>query len=221
MDAYIANTGDTEAGAFKDLISRKLAGEYEKVEFAPLLDEVGEGGSVFTQADYDELARYVRHNTEGFNYVKTMQALIGMVEGGAVPPPSEIKRLEDLFGTEFADLVFDKSRSKFAQGFDAVIDIAGIPRTVMSSFDLSAPLRQGRILGAEYPQEFGDAWVAMHKAMASETGAVAIEQGIKNHPLYKYAEASDLFYAERGSKYGTNVTEEAFASRWAAKNAWH
>ena len=217
MDAYIANTGDTEAGAFKDLISRKLAGEYEKVEFAPLLDEVGEGGSVFTQADYDELARYVRHNTEGFNYVKTMQALIGMVEGGAVPPPSEIKRLEDLFGTEFADLVFDKSRSKFAQGFDAVIDIAGIPRTVMSSFDLSAPLRQGRILGAEYPQEFGDAWVAMHKAMASETGAVAIEQGIKNHPLYKYAEASDLFYAERGSKYGTNVTEEAFASRWAAK----
>ena len=85
--------------------------------------------------------------------------------------------------------------------------------------DLSAPLRQGRILGYEYPNEFANATKTMMRVMGTESGTEAVELTIKNHPLFGLADGR-VFFSERAAKgglAGTTFREERFISNWASK----
>ena len=85
-------------------------------------------------------------------------------------------------------------------------------RALMTSFDLSAVLRQGIFIGLAHPIRAARSIVPMLKAFASEKAAFAEMEKIRareNAPLY---ESSKLFLAD----YSTKLTsqEEAFMSSW-------
>ena len=195
----------------EQLWKKHLSGEMEKVNWTPLVDSVSDP---LTTADVQELTRFIqKQGGGGYEFVANMQAFYAVVYGGKVPQPRQIARLENLFGTDFAKSLVNKE-GKFDKTWRAAIDVLGIPRTLVSSFDLSAPLRQGRVLGRTYPEEFGEAFTAMHKSIFSEQNALAIEESIKRNRYYGFAEQSGLHYSERSGLAGR---EEAFMSNYIKK----
>lgn len=99
-----------------------------------------------------------------------------------------------------------------------LIDLAGLPRAIMSSADLSAPLRQGSILTLP-PQQWGRAAKAfgdMLSALGSQSAFSDFRMGITGHKLFTTAQAAGLYLATE--EIGENVItggEETFVSRLA------
>ena len=212
VSKILRETDDYPDKHIMDSLFRKhLSGEMDKVNWTPLVDSVSDP---LLPSEVQELTRFVRHQGGGgFEFVANMQALYSVIYGGALPQPRQIARLERLFGTDFAKSIVSKE-GKLDATWRAAIDVLGIPRTLVSSFDLSAPLRQGRVLGRTYPEEYGNAFIAMHKSVFSEANAVAIEESIKQNRFFAYADQSGLHYSERT---GVGAREEAFMSRYIKK----
>lgn len=98
------------------------------------------------------------------------------------------------------------------------LDLAGLPRAVMASADVSAPLRQGAILTLP-PQQWGRAARAFKDMMQSLVGQEYYQdfkQGLIGHKLFTTAQAAGLYIASE--QVGENVItggEETFISRMA------
>lgn len=96
-----------------------------------------------------------------------------------------------------------------------VAEVLNTTRAILTSFDLSAVLRQGGFITLGHPIRALNSFPAMFRAMKSEAAQHAINQEImarKNYPLYQQ---SKLYLAEHGHKL--SAMEEAYMSRWADK----
>ncbi len=99
----------------------------------------------------------------------------------------------------------------------AAVDAANLPRAVMASADLSAPLRQGAVLGVSRPRQAAAAAGAMMKAFARESAFDDVMSEIAARPhsqklVYKKA---GVFFSD--SKAVPGGGEEVFRSKsvWA------
>jgi len=104
------------------------------------------------------------------------------------------------------------------------IEALNLPRGIMASYDLSAPLRQG--IGMAHRGEFWRALPGMFKALASEAEYQAIQSNIASRPLFRtslgprgkilpsFAEKSGLKLSNLNSLSGR---EEMIMSTWAEK----
>ncbi len=110
-----------------------------------------------------------------------------------------------------------KRQSKWVEGFN-------LPRGLMASWDLSAPLRQG--LGLIHKKEFYKALPTLWKSWGSESGFRAIQDEIANRALFKArigrnGKPLPSFADDAGLKLTdlTDLTkrEEAIMSTWAEK----
>ncbi len=144
-----------------------------------------------------------------------------------IKPPKKIKG-QDLVDAEFA-LAQEKKkaneglfnlelsqRSKARKTFDFARDVLNTARAAMTSFDLSAVLRQGGFIVMGHPVRAAKALIPMFKAMASEKGEFAVNQEIQSRPnagLYKEAK---LFLHDPGDPHLSKM-EEAYMSRWSRK----
>ena len=104
-------------------------------------------------------------------------------------------------------------QEKFAAN---VIDATNIPRTLMSSFDLSAPLRQGAILFSSYPKivagEHG-AFREMFKYFESEKGIRELQRQIEDSPNAPLYIKTKLFLANERKNIGRlEGREESYMS---------
>ncbi len=63
---------------------------------------------------------------------------------------------------------------------DELVTLAGLPRQLKATLDLSAPGRQGLALALRHPKEWFEAWVPMIKAGASEEGMLAVNRRIND-----------------------------------------
>ena len=133
--------------------------------------------------------------------------------GGQVPTEGELKILNDVFGKEFTDALITHRTTlqKFLLGAEQVLNI---PRTIMASFDLSAPLRQGAFLIGK-PQQFGPAFVEMFKYFGSEKAFAGLNQEIAARPNFKLMKEHKLALTDLGTPLTTR--EEQFMSNWAEK----
>lgn len=98
----------------------------------------------------------------------------------------------------------DDPKSPVPKGIvDHLVDIAGIPRAITTSFDLSFPFRQGAFLvrRPEFWQNFGK----MFKVFGSEKGAADLAAHVESHPLYETA-------LDAGLNVGKDQHEEGFLS---------
>jgi len=94
-------------------------------------------------------------------------------------------------------------------------ETAGIVRALKSSFDISAPLRQGLIHAVSHPIMSAKVFPDMIRALKSEQGRFLAEQKILQDPLYSTAQKNGLALTEHGQKL--SKMEEIYASRLVDK----
>ncbi|GAG21431.1 unnamed protein product, partial [marine sediment metagenome] len=134
--------------------------------------------------------------------------------GGQVPTKNELALLKNIFGEDFTKAVLGK-RTLLQKMTEAGLQLANIPRSIMTSFDLSAPLRQGIFLAARHPKKFFSAFAKQFRTFASEKAYKALNDEIISRPTYKLMRANKLAITELGQAMSTR--EEAFMAGWAEK----
>lgn len=138
---------------------------------------------------------------------------------GEIPSPTEIHYLADTFGDEFADALIHqvvKDRTKVGKTQDFM-------RAIMTSFDLSAPGRQGKKFW--YTKEFRQSFPAMFRAWGDEKAYKAVIDSILEHPNFVRPrdESGRVIGRSLAERAGIDITdfltrrEEIFGSRLAEK----
>lgn len=187
-----------------------LKGELPRAEFETIRNKL-------TQEDIDSLFNMVKDSNSIGEWDK-LAAREGLVKlfgeyGGKVPTENEIGFLNKVFGEDFAKTILGK-RSFFEQAKYIGTQIANIPRSLMASFDLSAPMRQGIFLIGK-PKQFWPAFKRMFGAFKDEKAYGAIQDSIITHPDYQLARDSQLSLTDMNVMLGQR--EEQFMSNWAEK----
>ena len=180
----------------------KLSGKLPKAEIEPVRDE-------FSQREIDALFDFVKEKDD--LYGNTRAALVKLL-GGEIPSPREIQLLSDIFPKPLVKEIL-KKRSRGQKFLDFAGNALNLPRSLMSTFDLSAPLRQGIFLIGR--KEFWKAWGTMFKVFGSERAYKGLMDDIKSRPTYALMRAAGLDLTTHGSDLAAR--EEQFMSQWAEK----
>ena len=221
IDTEFDDPGLKSPELIEKYIKEELRGELPKAAWEPVEVIVQ-----VTAKEKDELTNFIRlKSKDNTDFFANLQAFNRVMSGLEVPQPAQIKRLRELFGDELMDTIFG-SQEKITEeiwkkGRDNIIEVIGIPRALVASFDLSAAARQGRTFMGAYPDEWLGAFKAMHEVAFSERNAILLEETIKAHPKFKAAQEAGVFYAERAGKEGasSNISrrEEQFISGFLQK----
>ena len=136
-----------------------------------------------------------------FDLLNNHKAIAKIFDKGEIPTPGEMKRIENIFGTEFAKKVLG-AQSMSSKAKDGFFDMWNAQKALIASIDLSAPGRQGwKLMTGPFWRQY---WGAMgitpatimgkNKSMLNmmglldpELGAVrfeAITQTIKDNKHY-------------------------------------
>jgi len=187
-----------------------LKGKLPKVQFESIRKKIG-------QTDIDSLFNQVKGSPLLSEWDK-ITARTGLAKllgeaGGQVPTKGELSLLKSVFGGDFTKAILDK-RTLLQKIAEAGYQLANIPRSIMASFDLSAPFRQGVFLIGR-PKQFFSAFAKQFKTFASEKAYKALNDEIVSRPTYSLMRKSKLAITELGSALTTR--EEAFMSNWAER----
>ena len=187
-----------------------LKGELPRAEFETIRNKL-------TQEDIDSLFNMVKDSNQIGEWDK-LAAREGLAKlfgeyGGKVPTENELSMLNKVFGEDFTKTILSK-RTFFEQAKYIGTQIANIPRSLMASFDLSAPMRQGIFLIGK-PKQFFPAFTRMFGAFKNEASYKAIQDAIITHPDYQLARDSSLSLTDMDVMLGQR--EEQFMSNWAEK----
>lgn len=90
-------------------------------------------------------------------------------------------------------------------------------RALMTSFDLSAVLRQGGFIATGHPIRALKVFPDMLRALASEKAQFRINEEIRNRPNAPLYAQGKLYLAQDGPGVSLSKMEEAYMSRWAKK----
>ena len=198
-----------EKGFFAQL--HELKGELPKVKFEGVRDKI-------TQTDIDSLFNIVEQNQNLLPYEK-ITAKVGLAkligkEGVSLPTRGEINLLRGVFSKEFISTVLDK-RTLLQKGGELTIEVLNVPRALMSSFDMSAPFRQGIFLAVKHPIRATQSFKEMFKYFFNERSYKGLMNNIKSRPTYALMKKTKLPLTEMGQTLA--VREEAFMSTLAEK----
>lgn len=108
-------------------------------------------------------------------------------------------------------------RSPLRKILGAGQETLNLARAIMTSFDLSAVLRQGGFISLGNPTRAAKAFIPMMKAFASKEGEFKVRHDIETRPNAKLYKAAGLELTDIGSGLNLSKMEEAFMSRWIEK----
>ena len=187
---------------------KELKGELPKLKFGAI--------EKFDQEATDALFSHVQQHPElrTFEKIRTQSALQKVLEGGAVPTRSDIKLLERVFGPEVAAQIAD-SVPFWKRAKDLGLSLINVPRALRASYDLSAPFRQGLVLGARHPSMFSREFAPMVKSFGSESYYQELMDDIVARPTYEAMQTAKLQLTDLAS--GVWQREEQFMSNLAEK----
>lgn len=114
-----------------------------------------------------------------------------------------------------AKLEYEK-KNKLEKAWDATVNVLGVPRTVMASFDASAPLRQGFVATVAHPSKAIPAFAEMFKQMFSQKRFDRWLHDLKESPEYQVMEKSGLYVADPNTLH-LSQKEEAFMTNLAER----
>lgn len=176
----------TEAWFYKSLTPLKW--EFSKVEFESLRWRVSqeEIDSVFKQLIDSPELQWFEKITAG----KALGKIFGEF-GWTVPTEWELALLNRVFPQELTKTLLSK-QSTLKKLSDIGYDVVNVPRSIMASFDVSAPLRQGIFLAGSHPKTFIKWLFDQFKYFGSEKSFNELQKSIISNPLYKLADESGL-----------------------------
>ncbi|KKN27592.1 hypothetical protein LCGC14_0863100 [marine sediment metagenome] len=160
---------------------------------------------------------------------KSFKAISILVETAKTPPGELLMALERTMGKDALSQLLSARRLS-ERGAEVLYDVVGIPRMLMTTFDISAPMRQGVLLAPGHPRIFGGAFKDAIKVFFSEKNAVQLNdaltygrgtvklQGREAQDLFALGEEMGLYLAPwdaMGSAISISTREEAFMTRLA------
>lgn len=183
-----------------------LAGEMEKVQFEAIRDH-------FSPEKVNDMFDII--NTSDLDYFGKINAAEALTDllNGKISQPSRLKALEKIYGPELIKALEDKRTwfEKMKGHFDNYLNL---PRAMMATADLSAPLRQGVVMISR-PKQFGKAFGAMFKYFASDKAYEGLNAEIQKKPIYKKMQEAGVQLTDLTNNL--NAREEAFRSNLAEK----
>lgn len=126
----------------------------------------------------------------------------------------EKNKLKDEVDVEIEKLRL-KNRPMIDKVEDNFIDILNLPKSLMASADLSAPLRQGAVLSFKHPIIASKTMVEMFKQAFSEKKAIDWLTRLRSSPEYDIMKKAGLYVSEPTAKL--SAKEEQFISNIAHK----
>jgi hypothetical protein len=187
----------------------QLKGEMPKVQFESIRKSV-------TQEDINEIFNRVeKSNLSVFEKVSAQGALTKLLgaQGGSVPTKSELLLLNEVFPPEFIQAVLE-NRSGFQKALSLAEGFLNLPRAVMATADLSAPLRQGIFLVGR-PKQWIPAFKNMFKYAFNENAYKNLADDIKTRPNAKLYREANLAITDNSPILGNR--EEMFMSNLTEK----
>lgn len=182
------------------LAKGELKGELPKIDF--------QGMKVLDENSLKHLQAYILdhpHLLPG-QKIHAAEALSNAL-AGKVPTNSELTLLEHVFGKDTAAGLGSISSHPLK---DLVLSTLNVPRSLMASFDLSAPFRQGIVTATRHPVIFARNFKPMVKAFGSERVYQGVLADIHGRPTYPMMLEAKLAITELGKQVGPR--EERFAS---------
>ena len=215
-----------EAGAIASI--KSMAGEMAKVEFN--YESIRQS---FTQEKIDSLFNEITKTpllTEG-QRLTARKALLDMFskEGSSLPQNQQLVYLARVFGKDFVSAV-RSNWDTWSKVKHHIFETVNIPRSLMASFDASAPFRQGLMMIGR--KEFWGAFKEMYSILRGKKSHEAIIEDIYQRDTYPYMERSGLELTETASEASsslgmrgnmadtgirTGMREESFQSHYAEK----
>ena len=209
--ARVARAGETTSGE-KGFYTQlgQLKGELPKAEFEAIRNKI-------SQQDIDSLFDLVKNNRllNEWDKISARQGLAKLFGefGGRVPTESELNLLSRVFPKEFIDTLLEK-RALWDKIKEMGLQVANLPRSIMASFDLSAPLRQGLFFLGRGKQFF-PAFSEMFKSFGSEKAFKEVQEEIVRRPNFELMRESKLAITEMDRVL--TQREEQFMSSLAEK----
>lgn len=151
----------------------------------------------------------------GFDKGRAFLALDELLKGKIITK-SQIANLETVFGKGLTKALAGK-RSIGEVIQDLSFEIINLPRAVMASFDLSAPLRQGVIFSISHPVASAKAYGRSVRATASLKYADDIERVTLNSKFGRMADEFGVHSSPTGFTAKIAGKEEQYMSRLAEK----
>lgn len=142
-----------------------------------------------------------------------VNSFIDMMLTNKVPILSEVKLMEKVFGPAWTPAM-NRLRTKWQRGGRVALDIAGAPISTLSSYDLSAPFRQGYFLGMRMPKKAVGAAGRMTRAFFDEKYAGELQIRLQKKENYQKFVRAKMFFGDiqSGASFAGRKTEEAFFS---------
>lgn len=194
----------------------KLKGELPKPDFTPIMESSG-----LVQKDVDELINYLK-NYPRFDFWDSMHAIGGLRKlfepaGGKIPTESELKLLKNALGDDLISTILSK-RTTWEKFKENASEVLNVPRALMSSMDMSAPLRQGLVLSIHKPKIAAQTFVDQFRYFFSPRAYRTAMDSIAQNPLYRTMKDSGLALTDiTGESVYLTSKEEVFMSNLAAK----
>jgi hypothetical protein len=185
-----------------------LKGELSKVQFEPARVKIVQEDikTLYNAIDYHPMLTEFEKITAGNGLKRILN--------GSLPRESELKLLGQVFPSNVVKAILDK-RSMFGKLADIGIELANVPRAVMSSVDVSAPFRQGLFLASSHPKSFFKAFAKQFEYFGSEKSFQKLLTDIRNRPTFSMMERDRLAFLDMNATL--NSREEQFMSNFAEK----
>lgn len=197
--AYEA-AGGGEAGVRAKL--SKLKGKYSESGFNPIEATPEAQTKILDTIEKSGLRDFEKLNTQN-----ALRKVWGAADGK--PTPSDISYIRDFFGDEMANAVETAVKEGGSSWQEKLAAIAATPKSAMATADLSAPLRQGGVLGTRFPKEWATAAKDSVKYFASDEAFQKGMAEIKARPNFDVYKKMGLSV---DAAEGLTGTEEEFMS---------
>ena len=155
----------------------QLKGELPKFQLQSIVKNVKESDihELFHKVEMSSLDNYDKITAQ-----RGLNKLLG-IEGATIPQAGELKHLQKVFGTEFVGAVREAT-PLLAKAKELGWEILNAPKSMKSTFDLSAPFRQGAFMVRR--KEFWKNLPKMFKEFASEDVLNKSHDEILSRPTY-------------------------------------
>jgi hypothetical protein len=166
-------------------------------------------GVAFTDTDKSALMQTLKEADLGWaDNLAAIRGLLKVYGQGVVPQPAEIRVLQKVYGSELVRAI-QSQRPKPEIIKQALTEMLNLPRAIMASADMSAPLRQGATLAPGFPKEFGGAIKPMVRAWGDEAFAKDLLKSIDDEATLIGAKKAGVDFTDINSMVFEG-REEAF-----------